>query len=577
MIELDHVTYTYWNRTEPTLHDISVRIEGGSLSILVGPSGSGKSTFCAVMNGIIPHLSGGKLEGQILVDGRNTRDLEVKDLALTVGQVFQDPETMFATLSVEDELAFGPENLRFPPLQIRERVEELLNETGLTDHRKDVVWDLSGGQLQKLGLACVLAMGPQVIVLDEPTANLDPAATSSVHELVLNLCAKGVTVLLVTREADELLAQADQLIVLNDGHLVDAGPPRDVLRRHGRFMLEELGIWLPETVEIGIQLNVAGKLGDSAIPITVSETVAVIQHVAKPDGPKVEVAPPRTEVCSRVASTTPLILAHQIGYTYPNGTHALDSVSLSVQAGEWVMILGRNGAGKSTLARMLVGLLKPQSGTLTLFGEDAHKWNVEKLAAHISLVFQNPEHQFLTDTVRDEIGYSLLSQGITSSAEIEGRTDAALEMLGLQEVGEVHPFALSAGLKRRLGVATMLVGNPRVLVVDEPTYGQDKNMTRTLMSRMQEIRSRGVSVIMITHDMRLVQEYGERAIVMSEGSLLYDGPSTSLFDRGEVLDQAHLRRTMLHKVIAEMGRRGFTPRGAIRQTSDLIRLLDVHC
>src|SRR5690606_34683627 len=398
LIDIQHVTYTHWNKSEPTLHDISLQIRRGTLNILVGPSGSGKSTLCDLFNGVIPHLNGGEFKGDVFVDGQNTRDVKVMDLSQLVGRVFQDPEIMFATLSVEDEIAFGPENLRLDIPTIQSIVNRLLDQMDLTSRRHNLVWNLSGGQVQKLGLACVLAMNPRMIVLDEPTSNLDPAATRDVHNLVLELRNNGITVLLVTRELDELLAEADQLLVMDDGRLLAAGPPRCVLRDYGQMMIESLGVWLPETSEIGIRLLEADLLPDGEIPITVPETITALERahllvpsrseLPTPDTELKSSAPPRGEV---------LISARNLRYTYPGGVEALKGIDLDIHAGEWLMILGRNGAGKSTLARMLVGLLTPQSDALTLFGRDARSWKVDELANHIALVFQNPEHQFLTD------------------------------------------------------------------------------------------------------------------------------------------------------------------------------------
>ena len=546
-----------------------MQIRRGTLTVLVGPGGSGKSTICDLFNGVIPHLHGGKMEGEVWVDGKNTREVEVKDLARKVGSVFQDPEMMFANMYVEDEIAFGPECLCVPVEEIRRTVDRLLDVTDLREHRASLVWYLSGGQVQKLGLAAVLSMNPEIIVLDEPTANLDPAATRGVHEMVLSMRDQGITAVLVTREMDELLAEADQLIVVEDGHVLAAGAPGEVLRQNGDYLLGSLGVWLPETVELGIALRsqVAGW-GDG-VPITVEDTLALLarsgllrdQLVGRP-------APHRSESVGEV-----LISARDLRFAYPGGVEALKGISLDIRAGEMLAIVGRNGAGKSTLAKLLVGLSKPQSGELQLFGKPWRRWKVQSLANEIALVLQNPEHQFLTDKVADEIRYSLLARGETDEAAIDDALRRMLELLGLEDVTEVHPFALSAGLKRRLGVATMLVGEPRVLLVDEPTYGQDKEMTRTLMTLMQEIRSRGIAVVMITHDMRLVQEFAERVVVMSEGRILFDGPAAGLFDRDALLQEANLRPTVLHELLNAIKAGGTEVHGEIRRTSDLVEAL----
>jgi len=561
--DLAHVTYTHWNQSSPTLVDLSLQIHQGTLNVLVGPGGSGKSTLCTLFNGETPHLLGGKFEGNVLINGVNTREVEVKDLAREVGHVFQDPESMFATLEVDDEIAFGPENLRFAPAEIREIVTGLLADTDLSPFRNRLVWALSGGQVQKLGLAAVLAMQPKLIILDEPTSNLDPAATRSVHELVLALRECGMTILLVTRELDDFLARADQLLVIEKGHLLAAGKPAQVLAERGAE-LQTLGIWLPETTEIGLALK-AGSAGKvNSMPITVDETFDLLQA---------------SGVCQAGllgrASQSPaapgklLISARNLAFAYA-GAPALADVSIDIHAGEMLAIVGRNGAGKSTLARLLVGLLRPQSGALELFGQPASKWKVQDLANRIALVFQNPEHQFLTDTVADEIGYSLLARGVTDPAERAKAIQETLELLGLSAYAQIHPFALPAGMKRRLGVATMLVCRPQVLLVDEPTYGQDKQMTQTLMAIMEDIRRQGIAVVMITHDMRLVQEYAGRVVVMSAGRVCYDGDPAGLFDRDDVLEAANLCPTLLHQLIGKLRSAGVVVQGEMRNTADFL-------
>lgn len=562
LADIKNVTYKHWNQSIPTLVDLSFQIQQGTLNVLVGPGGSGKSTLCNLFNGEIPHLLGGEYSGDVLINGVNTRDIEVKDLAKQVGHVFQDPESMFATLTVEDEIAFGPENLKISAENIREIVTKLLEDTDLTPFRERLVWALSGGQIQKLGLAVVLAMQPRLIILDEPTSNLDPAATRSVHELILELRKNGMTILLVTRELDDFLAQADQLLVLKDGHLLTSGRPAEVLASFGHE-LQQLGIWLPETTEIGLDPLFCGH-NPKTMPITVQETYDLLIHnrscinglIGRP-------------IMKQSANGESLIKAENLAFNY-GGSQALSDVTLEIHAGEMLAIVGRNGAGKSTLARLLVGLLKPQSGSLELFGKPASKWKVQDLANKIALVFQNPEHQFLTDTVFDEISYSLLARGVTNPSERENAVNQNLQMLGLTGYENIHPFALSAGMKRRLGVATMLVSKPQVLLVDEPTYGQDKQMTKTLMALMEDIRSQGIAVVMITHDMRLVQEYAERVIVMSTGRVCFDGDPAGLFDRDEILEMANLCPTLLHSLLGKLRRDGISIQGEIHNTNDFL-------
>ena len=574
LIKAENIFYTHWNQETPTLKGVSFEIHPNTINVLVGPGGSGKSTLCSLFNGEIPHLLGGKMEGTVFVDGKDTRELAVKNLSQTVGHMLQDPETMFATLYVEDEIAFGPENLKRDASEISQRVDDLLQEIQLTPQRNNLVWNLSGGQIQKLGLAVILAMNPRMIVLDEPTANLDPLATRSVHELILKLRDQGMTILLVTRELDEfILSAADQLLVLDEGKILAAGAVQPMLQAYGEDMFKRLGIWLPETVEIGIALKTRFNLPLKNIPITVEETLAVLyQHQLLRGELKSETEERAADGNSSTEKT--LIAATDLEYTYNNGYKALKGVSFSVHPGEMLAIIGRNGAGKSTLAKLMVGLHKPQVGRLELFGRPANAWKVEALAEHIALVFQNPEHQFLTDTAYDEIAYSLLTRGIDDPAEVKRQVDDWLERLELQDFAKTHPFALSAGKKRRLGVATMLVCNPQILLVDEPTYGQDKEMTQTLMALMESIRAQGVTVVMITHDMRLVQEYAGRVLVMAEGRILYEGDPANLFCSEEMLHSANLRPTLLQDLLKAYQNNGGCVCCAIRTTTDFLNALE---
>lgn len=571
-IRVENVSYTHWNQKTPTLCGVTLSILPGTLNVLVGPGGSGKSTLCSLFNGEIPHLLGGKMEGAVWVGGEDTSKAEVKDLARKVGHVLQDPESMFATLYVEDEIAFGPENLRVTPREIRETVENLLEEVQLQPQRNNLVWNLSGGQVQKLGLAAILAMKPEMVVLDEPTANLDPQATRAVHELILKLRAHGMTILLVTREVDDFILQAaDQLLVLAEGRILAAGSPQQVLQEHGALMQESLGIWLPETVEIGLGVKKRFAAPLEPIPLGVPETLSCLRSSGLLRA-QLHAAPEASRAGSPAGEC--LIAARDLIYTYNNAFRALKGVSLEVRAGEMLAIVGRNGAGKSTLAKLLVGLLKPQQGELNLFGRPARSWKVEDLAQSISLVFQNPEHQFLTDTVYDEIAYSLLSRGMTDQAEVKRQVEETLRQLELESVAALHPFSLSAGMKRRLGVATMLVSRPRILLVDEPTYGQDRQMTHTLMSLMESIRAQGVTVVMITHDMRLVQEYAERVVVMSEGEILYDGDPGYLFHSEQMLRRASLRPTLLQDLLEAYQASGGVVTGSVRTTEDFLKALE---
>ncbi|MGE5465063.1 MAG: ABC transporter ATP-binding protein [Syntrophothermus sp.] len=560
LVQFDQVTYTHYDKTTPALSDINLTVRRGSFTLLVGPSGSGKSTLCMLLNGIIPQILGGKLTGTVTVDGQDVSTTPVQELAKSTGMLFQDPEWMFATLKVEDEIAFGPENLRRPPEEIRKITSQSLEYVGMQNLRNSLVWALSGGQTQKLGLAAVIAMQTPLIVLDEPTANLDPATTHSVHELILRLREEGRSVVLVTKDLDEFMAEADNMILLAGGRVVAQGDPRQVAAEHGEKMLE-LGVWLPETTEIGLRLKAMGK-PLKQIPITVEEAVDAFTDVHFS-------LPRRFEKPANLEQV--LIHAENVEFKYGNHFQALRGVSFDICQGEIVAIVGQNGAGKSTLSKLLVGLTKPTGGELTMFGRNARKWKVQDLATQIALVFQNPEHQFLCDTVHDELAYSLLAQGIDDPDIVAKRVQAMLERLEITETADSHPFSLSAGAKRRLGVATMLIaGSARLLIVDEPTYGQDRRLTESLMNLINKLREEGITILMITHDMRLVDSHIERAIVMANGQKVFDGRPNDLFQSPEALELASLRTTTLRRLVDGLRARGRSVPDGLNTVEDFL-------
>lgn len=540
--------------------DINLTIRRGAFTLLVGPSGSGKSTLCMALNGIVPQILGGKLTGAINVNGRDASKTPVQELAQSAGMLFQDPEWMFATLKVEDEIAFGPENLRRDPKQIIESVEKTLNFVGLQALRKNLVWALSGGQTQKLGLASVVAMDTPLIILDEPTANLDPAATHAVHRLILKLRDEGKAVLLVTKDLDEFMAEADDMILLAEGRVLAQGAPRDIVAQHGDKMLE-LGVWLPEPTEIGLRLKADGKF-DKPVPLTVDEAVTVFSET------KFRASSPDQKL---VAEPETLIHADNVEFVYGNNFKALRGVSFDIKQGEIVAIVGQNGAGKSTLSKLLVGLQKPTAGEMTMFGRSAKRWKVQDLANHIALVFQNPEHQFLCDTVREELAYSLLAQGVDDAEVVNKRVEEMLARLDIADAADSHPFSLSAGAKRRLGVATMLIGgSAKLLIVDEPTYGQDRRLTERLIHLINKLREEGIAVLMITHDMRLVDAHIDRAIVMANGEKIFDGSPNELFQSPGLIERASLRTTSLRRLVDGLRLRGVSVPDGLNTVDDFI-------
>jgi energy-coupling factor transporter ATP-binding protein EcfA2 len=527
IVRVSGLRYWYPGSEVPVLDGVDQILNRGEMAVLIGPSGCGKSTLMLALNGIVPKTIGGKVAGEVLVDGADPLDHELAEMATRVGLVFQDPDSQLATLLIRDEVAFGLQNLRYPREVIEERTRWALELVGLEDLLMRDVFSLSGGQKQRLAIASVLAMRPLVVVLDEPTANLDPAGADEVLSVVGNLRRRlGLTVIVVEHDITLLAAQADLLLVMDRGKIRFSGNPRDVLRAHGRTIRDELGLWIPQACEFALELEAAGR-PIRPFPLTVDEVpispvAKAVSEVGAQSDPPPASRPPGAELA---------VLANRVGFAYPDGTRALSEVSLEIHRGETVALLGRNGSGKSTLSSLLVGLRTPTAGALEVCGLSVTKSSARQLARHVGYVFQYPEHQFVAETVWDDLAYGPRRAGL-DEAEVDKRVSDILEMFSLTGYERRHPLALSMGQKRRLSVAGTLITRPDVLILDEPTTGQDRKNALALIGLLDELRaSLELTLLVITHDMRLVARFCERTIVLDRGRVAFDGSPSVLFAR----------------------------------------------
>ena len=498
------LTIRHVGRKRPALRDLDLEWKEGERLLLLGPSGAGKSTLALCLDGLIPHALEAHWEsGTLTVGGRDTRSASLAELTQDVGVLFQDPETQLVMLETDDEIAFGLENLGLPRDEMHKRVAEARASTSLgpaTPRRLDA---LSGGTKQRVTLASLLAMRPRALVLDEPTANLDPLAA---HEVVTAFAALATqrerSFLVIEHRLDPLLRFIDRVAVLgDDGRLAVEGDPENVFM--GRASdLDRLGIWQPELAEL------ARALGAAHMPRDVDEAAALLID-RWPRGAAVqreERAPGRITVA-----------AHDVAHRYRGDDHdAVGDVSLELYEGEISAVVGANGAGKSTLGLLLAGVLRPSRGTVDV-GDD------------VAYVFQYPERGFLATTVRDEVRYAA-----TIGRRIARDPDTLLERFGLARLAEANPHSLSHGEKRRLSVASALVSSPTVLILDEPTFGQDLRNVRELITILRDERDRGTTVVLITHDLSLVAELVDRAIAMVGGAIGFAGPPDELFQRSDL-------------------------------------------
>lgn len=553
-IELKNVTYKYDAEAEPVLKDVSFKVETGEFVLIVGASGSGKTTLCQTFNGIIPGMLGGELMGEIIVDDKEVLELDLKDMANSIGMVFQDPDGQLCNVYVEDEVAFAPENLMIAPDEIRERVTTALNQVGMADFRQRKVFEMSGGQKQKVGVASILSMQPHILVLDNATANLDPQATKDVFDLMKKLYEeKKHTIVVVESKIDDLIHLVDRLVVMDEGRIICDGPPQQVLQENGK-KLKELGLWLPEITELALELEAEGYRFES-FPLSVQDAYEQMND----DWAYVSSRRPNKNEQKQEDA----IAVKNLSYQYINGTKALKKVDFSIQKGDFVAILGTNGSGKTTLIKHLMGILSAPKRTIKVNGVDTAKKTLLDMTDDVGFVFQNPEHQFVADTVLEEVVYSLrvrhnLEVGAALTEELVRIGMEALEQIKLADAKDKNPFMLSGGEKRRLSVISSLILGQDIVILDEPTTGQDYASATKLLELCHDLHQQGKTVILVTHDVRLACRWATKALVMHQGELIYDGGVQDLFLHEDILQKASLLEPPVSQLAKRLSNHGLS-------------------
>ncbi|MGQ9781919.1 MAG: ABC transporter ATP-binding protein [Nitrososphaeria archaeon] len=537
MIKLEDLSYWYPRMENPSLDRVNLEINDGEFVLILGASGSGKSTLLYSFNGILQHEIGGRIKGHIEVNGKNPTKSEVYEMATTISLVMQDPEAQLTQMTVWDEVVFGPENLLRPKEEIIKDAEAALKFVGLYDKRDCIVAELSGGQKQRLAIAAALAMNSEIIAMDEPTAHLDPRGTKEVFQVIKKLRELKKTLILVEHKVDdiiELVEDSDRVIVVDGGKIVLNGRCRDILANHGKDIMEKYGLYLPQIVELSL------RLGIKPMPLRMREV----------DYDKFGLQPRKPERKKKAHET--LIRVEDLEFSYDNGSKVLKNINLSIPRGITTAIVGHNGSGKSTLLQNIIGLLKPTKGRIVLNGVDLHAINRKDVFRDIGYVFQYPEHQFVTKTVKDEIEYGLKIRNVEKTV-IEVRSKDMLHMFGLERMVDRHPLTLSMGEKRRLSFATMLILEPKVLIMDEPVVGQDKRSTEHLISLIGKLKEQGITVVIATHDMNFLAMCADNVIVIDNGQIVFQGDVIDLFNRREILEASGLDDPPVHKIAVKLG------------------------
>lgn len=537
MIRLAGVSFTYRDAAEPALRDVSLDIGRGEFVVVMGASGAGKTTLAKCLNRTVPSFQAGAFAGTVCVDGRDATHARVADLAGTVAFVSQDFEAQLFATSAAEEVAFGLEQAGVPTPEMRERVVQALAAVGLAGFERRDPATLSGGEKQRLAIAAVLALRPRILVLDEPTTDLDPRGKVEVFDALAALRSQGLTIVLVEHEI-AAAERADRLVLMADGRIVAADAPARILPAAGR--LEDLGVRATDLDRIGAALGCAERLA--------SLDAAEAALRAGRRSPAISTASPRRE-------TAALIEMDDVGFEYAPGRTALADVSLRIAAGEFIALIGQNGSGKSTLARHLNGLLHPTRGQVRLRGRDVRALPLNEVAREVGYVFQDPDQQIFADSIREEVGFGLRNAGI-DGGELAARTAEALAAVGLSGLEDEDPFLLGKGHREQLAVASVLAMRPAVLVLDEPTTGLDYREQRRMLDLVRGLHQGGLTVVMITHSPWVVAEYAQRGVLMRGGRVVFDGPLRRLFAEEALLEDCHFRIPD----VTRLGRRfGVTP------------------
>lgn len=547
IVILDKVSYLYPRSKKPALCDISLEIQKGEFLGLIGPTGAGKTTLCLTFNGIVPQFYGGRFFGRATVAGLDTLEHPISTLARHVGAVFQDPETQLIATSVENEIAFALENLCVPRDEIKERIPRVLAAVRLegTEHKHP--HELSGGQKQRLAIAAALAMQPDLMVLDEPTSQLDPIGAEEVFTIVRELNRElGMTIVMASHAAEEMAEYADRIVLLFDGRIITIGSPDEIYSQVDVLYKHYL-----RPPQVSETFYMIGKRGAPINwpPVRMSEGITLLDTLRK----QCVIAAPKSLSAPLPRSSEPLLSVKGLKYTYPDGTQALRGVSLDIREGEYVLIIGQNGAGKSTLVKHFLNLLQPSEGTVKVSGVNVEAFSVSELARRIGYIAQNPDNQIFSTSVGDEVAFALRNLGY-SAKEVEERTVETLEAMGLLAVREAHPLSLPKGDRARVVIAAILAMKPEIIIFDEPTTGQDFRGARFILDISRKLHQMGKTVIVITHHLYLMPEYAERVIVMGKGTILLDAPIREAYHQVELLRSTFLSPPQAVLLAQRLGR-----------------------
>lgn len=543
-IEFSNFSFKYWALEQPTLKNINLTIEKGEKVVIVGPSGSGKSTLGQCLNGLIPFAVKGDITGSLHIGGRDTQHMDLHQCTNLVGTVLQDTDGQFVGLSIGEDIAFALENQMIAPGPMHRVVEETAAMLDLDTMLHLSPFDLSGGQKQRVSLAGVMVDDVDILLFDEPLASLDPKTGKSTIEIIDRLHREtGKTVVIIEHRLEDVLhCPVDRIIMMERGEIVANMTPDALLASP---LLAEHGIreplYLSAMKAAGCTITEADKPASLAT-MDLSRFAPALQDWYQQQSEQPE-----------AATKTPLLELKNVSYSYDDVRKTLSDVSFTVHQGEFVSVLGKNGSGKSTITRLIMGVLEPDAGSIHFNGDDIATRSIFERSQDIGIVLQNPNHMISHHMIFDEVASGLRNRGVAEE-QVKEKVMATLELCGL---GRYHHWpidALSYGQKKRVTIASMLVLEPKLLILDEPTAGQDHYHYTKMMDFIREInQTLGLTILIISHDMHLVLEYTERAVVIADSLLLADEPVNQVFSQPALLEQANLTVTSLYTLAERLG------------------------
>ena len=543
MISFKNFSFKYNNVVDKTLKNIDLTINKGEKVLIVGPSGSGKSTLSHCINGLIPFSYNGEIEGELIIDNIKPYEESLSDVSKKVGTILQDQDSQFIGLSVGEDVAFNFENNAMPLNEMKVKVIDALELVNMVDFINHSPYELSGGQKQRVSLAGVLGSDAEVLLFDEPLANLDPASGKEIMQLINDIHEKtNKTIIIVEHRIEDVLEQPfDKVIVINKGEVQGFGTPDEILKSD---LLKNNGLREPLYLEA---MKLAG------CDISGSENLKDLSNI---DEKNKEVLKNwfnnETSNKDSIIKEEKILEVKNLAFSHDGIKNTINDVSFHLNKGEILAVLGNNGAGKSTLCRLITGILKPQKGSIFLNNQCIDSWSIKQKGSSIGYVMQNPNQMISQHMIKDEIALGLKCRNY-SKEEIDKKVEEVLKICGLYPYRNWPVSALSYGQKKRVTIASILAINPEVIILDEPTAGQDYKHYTEFMEFIKELSAQGISIILITHDMQLTLEYCHRAVVLSGGEKIADDKPSNILTDENIIKKANLKETSLSTLAKSIG------------------------